>query len=77
MTNISAGAISLTRSIQTEQEPGYDLYISVSDGRNMVAARSLSVRITGKFLDHCQFRIAGKFIDKFNSNHLYIDQSSP
>ncbi|CAC5396998.1 unnamed protein product [Mytilus coruscus] len=40
------GVISLTRSINTELVAGYDLYISVSDGRNMVAARSLTVRIT-------------------------------
>ncbi|VDI50206.1 Hypothetical predicted protein, partial [Mytilus galloprovincialis] len=44
--NQNTGAISLTRSIQTEQIAGYDLYISVSDGQNVVAARSLSVRIT-------------------------------
>ncbi|CAC5396999.1 unnamed protein product [Mytilus coruscus] len=42
----NAGEISLTRSINTELVAGYDLYISVSDGRNMVAARSLTVRIT-------------------------------
>ncbi|CAC5396996.1 FAT4 [Mytilus coruscus] len=57
--NQNTGAISLTRSIKTELVAGYDLYISVSDGRNVVAARSLSVRITGKLLDHCQLRIAG------------------
>ncbi|XP_076105949.1 cadherin-7-like [Mytilus galloprovincialis] len=45
--NQNTGAISFTRSIKTEQVAGYDLYISVSDGRNVVAARSLSVRITG------------------------------
>lgn len=55
--NVSAGAISFTRSVKTELVAGYDLYISVSDGRNVVAARSLSVRITGKLHDHDQFRI--------------------
>ncbi|XP_063447855.1 protocadherin Fat 4-like [Mytilus trossulus] len=53
--NQNTGAISFTRSIKTELVAGYDLYISVSDGRNVVAARSLSVRITGiNFPPHFQ-----------------------
>ncbi|CAG2207431.1 FAT4 [Mytilus edulis] len=53
--NQNTGAISFTRSVKTELVAGYDLYISVSDGRNVVAARSLSVRITGiNFPPHFQ-----------------------
>ncbi|CAG2252805.1 unnamed protein product [Mytilus edulis] len=43
--NQNTGAISLSRSIKTELEIGYELFISVSDGRNTVASRTLSVRI--------------------------------
>lgn len=42
-----AGEISLSRSIAAELVSGYELYISVSDGRNVIASRTLSVRITG------------------------------
>ncbi|CAC5398928.1 unnamed protein product [Mytilus coruscus] len=44
--NQNTGEISLSRSINTELSAGYELYITVSDGRNNVAYRTLSIRIS-------------------------------
>ncbi|CAC5398925.1 unnamed protein product [Mytilus coruscus] len=46
LINQNTGEISLSRSIAAELVSGYELFISVSDGRNVVASRTLSVRIT-------------------------------
>ncbi|XP_076076457.1 protocadherin Fat 1-like [Mytilus galloprovincialis] len=46
LINQNTGEISLSRSIAAELVSGYELYISVSDGRNVIASRTLSVRIT-------------------------------
>ncbi|XP_076080884.1 cadherin EGF LAG seven-pass G-type receptor 2-like [Mytilus galloprovincialis] len=60
--NQNTGAISLSRSIETELEIGYELFISLSDGRNTVASRTLSVRIIDinhppKFLNPIQTEV--------------------
>ncbi|CAG2228748.1 unnamed protein product [Mytilus edulis] len=44
--NPLTGAVSLSRPIQTETVPGYELQINITDGMNVVGPKILSVRIT-------------------------------
>ncbi|VDI42303.1 Hypothetical predicted protein [Mytilus galloprovincialis] len=44
--NPLTGAVSLSRPIQTETVPGYELQINITDGMNVVGPKTLSVRIT-------------------------------
>lgn len=48
-TCFTAGAVSLSRPIQTETVPGYELQINITDSMNVVGPKTLSVRITGLF----------------------------
>ncbi|CAC5377748.1 FAT4 [Mytilus coruscus] len=44
--NQLTGAVWLSRPIQTETVPGYELQINITDGMNVVGPKTLSVRIT-------------------------------
>ncbi|XP_052063136.1 cadherin-23-like [Mytilus californianus] len=44
--NQLTGAVWLSRPIQTETVPGYELQINITDGMNVVGPKTLSVRVT-------------------------------
>ena len=46
----TAGEVSFTRSISKESMTGYDMSISVSDGRNTAGPTTFTIRIIGKYL---------------------------
>ncbi|XP_071177942.1 cadherin EGF LAG seven-pass G-type receptor 2-like [Mytilus edulis] len=64
----NTGEISFTRSINAELVAGYDLYISLSDGRNVVAARSLTVLITDINFPP-SFQLPSQIITVFEGTH--------